>query len=512
MSTNGGSFPYGTINESSKQELRQRPFLKYAILSITIFVALALVVTALDRDGSTHLLTSLYHPPPSSVQADLVDNFEFTLKRSGYEPLAFFAGNSSYSSVLTYKMFEKYIGIIEPSSDTLISIPSLDEDKDYFIKFTACEYDSTTGESSAECEFGTIKSTGKIRHVTLACNAYDEYSITVEQFSTLTGNLMTSSSGIALCMSVRRDISSLTADHLSSTMDAMHTLWSVSEEDGQALYGENFHSSTYFAEAHMFNAAQRDSDHIHEGLGFMTQHVKLTNMFELAIQAVDPSVTLPYWDYTYESGDLTKSPMFTPDTFGSLKSPVDTCCWQYKYDNMLDAAIPDGRWALTKADPHQDRFSELTSAYGFLRGPWNTNPSPYISRFTIAMTSLPACSDFYSWVQMTSMTDFFDIAPFAPHASTHGAVGGVYGCDVFDPLTEAGVIVDFTSQKKLCKKWSIIMKELYRADMITPKTGCSASSYNMSGISCGFECGESDSEISSMKATLKNLIDGAHMR
>ena len=30
-------------------------------------------------------------------------------------------------------------------------------------------------------------------------------------------------------------------------------------------------------------------DHIHEGLGFLPQHIKLTNMFEVAIQAVDPS-------------------------------------------------------------------------------------------------------------------------------------------------------------------------------------------------------------------------------
>jgi hypothetical protein len=83
-------------------------------------------------------------------------------------------------------------------------------------------------------------------------------------------------------------------------MDAMYTLWSVDEDEGQALYGDSYHSSAYFASAHDFNAAQQDADHIHEGLGFLPQHIKLTNMFEEAVQAVDPSVALPYWDFTID--------------------------------------------------------------------------------------------------------------------------------------------------------------------------------------------------------------------
>ena len=108
---------------------------------------------------------------------------------------------------------------------------------------------------------------------------------------------------------------------------------------------ENFNVSW---KAHNFNAAWRDGDHIHEGLGFLTQHTKLSNMFELAMQAVDPSVTLPYWDYTIESAaDQTvfDSVAFTPETFGTLVEPKNhTIGWTFRDDPLLGATIRDGRW------------------------------------------------------------------------------------------------------------------------------------------------------------------------
>jgi MFS family permease len=50
----------------------------------------------------------------------------------------------------------------------------------------------------------------------------------------------------------------------------------------------------------LFNAAWQDADHIHEGLGFLPQHIKLSNLFELSLQAVNPSLSLPYWEFTEE--------------------------------------------------------------------------------------------------------------------------------------------------------------------------------------------------------------------
>lgn len=37
--------------------------------------------------------------------------------------------------------------------------------------------------------------------------------------------------------------------------------------------------------------------------GIMTHHVGYTLQFEQALQLVDPSVTVPYWEYTLEGKD-----------------------------------------------------------------------------------------------------------------------------------------------------------------------------------------------------------------
>ena len=416
------SFPYNSIDDDSDRRARFAVVFKYLAIVTGFAIISACIVAYSGDDSLSNFFVSFVETSVSNQYNDAVlePGFSFTMHRSGYDGLTYFDDDSD--SFMTYKILEKYAAIIEPYQAMVVDIPSLDLSADYNIRFTACPYDSSTGVVSSEnCEFGELKKT-KTRPMVVKCAAHDEYSITVEQFSMTSNAFMLNSTALARCLYVRRDISALSDQDLADTMDAMYTLWSTAELDGQALYGSNFHSSKWFAQGHMFNAAQRDADHIHEGQGFLAQHVKLTNLYELSVQAVNPAVTLPYWDYTYESGDLSQSIMFTPETFGSVNNPTEACCWTYANDSILDAAIPDGRWAYTKADLHNEKYTDLTNAFGYMRGPWNTNPSPYISRFTISHTSLPSCSAYYRWVQLTDQTEFFALAPFAPHASTHGKV------------------------------------------------------------------------------------------
>ena len=50
------------------------------------------------------------------------------------------------------------------------------------------------------------------------------------------------------------------------------------------LYGPLFQDSAYFASMHLNYAGDRDCDHMHDGMGFITQHLGLTAEFELALQ------------------------------------------------------------------------------------------------------------------------------------------------------------------------------------------------------------------------------------
>ena len=435
----------------------------------------------------------------------------FTLNRVGYDPLDYFA--QSPSSSMTYAMLADYVAVIEPNApmDLVIFDSSSDSGYDEVNSYIyqVCPKGST---STDDCQYGSI---GKNKVSTsFSCSPLtDAYEIEVLKMDAF-GEEMSDFElkGNALCVYVRREMRDLSDEDLSKTMDAMYTMWTLAQEDGISQYGQWFKNSTYFASAHDFNAAWQDADHIHEGLGFLPQHMKITNLFELAMQSVDNSVTLPYWDFTIDyAQNLTifESPIFTEETFGTLKSPADHYWgWTYKNDKIEDALIQDGRWKATQADLNY-QYPELQNGFGYIRGPWNMNPSPYITRFTSYTLSLPSCLDYYAWASDKEFVDFLEIAAYGPHASTHGVIGSVYGCDLMDPLLEDGIIRDEDSQLSICKKWGFYLKELYRSNYIVPRTDCSYTSLAKNDIDCGFTCNTNTYEA--MLTELPSVISSQYV-
>ena len=263
---------------------------------------------------------------------------KFSLKREGCALLDFFA--KTPTSALTYSFFADHTAVVEPYTKTELVVfddsteSGFDETNNF--RFSACPVGGTTDQ----CQYGISAPSQPSLSATIIfeCASFDTYDISVSKFTSdwvQSGDELT---GTAVCMYVRREIRELTDADLSKTMDAMYALWSTSQEDGEAMYGKTFKNSTYFASAHDFNAAWQDSDHIHEGLGFLPQHIKLTNKFEEAMQAVDPSITLPYWDFTIDyAKNLTifESPVFTSQTFGTLREPTDHYWgWTYKVGRL----------------------------------------------------------------------------------------------------------------------------------------------------------------------------------
>jgi len=413
----------------------------------------------------------------------------FTLTRVGYEPLDYFMPTPQ--SALTYSIFTNYTTLLEPYApmDLVVFDSSTESGYDETNKYSyvACPLEGQS--TGGGCTTGTSGSLSSV----FSCSAFDEYEIKVttldQHGDEIDGSTVT---GYGLCMYVRREIRDLTESDLGKTMDSMYALWSTLQEDGEQKYGMQFKNSTYFASAHDFNAAWQDADHIHEGLGFLPQHIKITNAFEKSMQAVDRSVSLPYWDFTIDyAQNLTifESPIFSADMFGTLVQPTDHYWgWTYKNDKIVDAAIPDGRWKQAPADVNY-QYPDLQNGFGYIRGPWNMNPSPYITRFTSYTLSLPSCLDYYAWATDKEFLDFMAIAAYGPHASTHGVIGSVYGCDLMDPLLADGIIRDAESQLSICKKWGFYLKELYRANYILPRTDdCSAGELTKDTIDCGFTC------------------------
>jgi hypothetical protein len=237
-----------------------------------------------EKTGLTNVV--LHSAFSSSFRAHASNSIDFSFQRSGYDILPYFLSESN--QILQYKFLEKYNGVIEPHALNQLAILTSDSSVNSY-KYSLCSTSSTSTCYSGEYFPEDVdSSTG----VTVPCDSFDEFNVEVTAYDS-NGVVLTYTEGSAVCMYVRREIQSLTQEDLKSTMDTMYTLWTTPEEEGQQLYGENYHDADYFTAAHDFNAAQPDADHIHEGLGFVPQHIKLSNWFESSLQAVNPAVSLP---------------------------------------------------------------------------------------------------------------------------------------------------------------------------------------------------------------------------
>lgn len=205
----------------------------------------------------------------------------------------------------------------------------------------------------------------------------------------------------------------------------MYELWTtVNEADGVRKYGRAFHNIMYLLKFHHFNAADRKTDHIHNGNGIIMQHIKFTNIFEASLQSILPALALPYWDFTVDAASnlrINESFAMNPSMFGGLTRPkVFTQGFTAEHDRIASGAIPSGRWANFLSDFNED-FPDMQFGYGYMRAPWNLNPSPFVSRFTFNFSTykLPSCSDHFNLLNFNNMMTFFDLGEFAPHGNMH---------------------------------------------------------------------------------------------
>ena len=93
---------------------------------------------------------------------------------------------------------------------------------------------------------------------------------------------------------------SLTIADRESFLNAAAEIWNNRQTAGEDKYGPKFTSVDTLVAVHSLASNDIMCDGFHEGTGFITHHLALTNTFEAALRAVDPSVTLPYWDFTIE--------------------------------------------------------------------------------------------------------------------------------------------------------------------------------------------------------------------
>lgn len=279
---------------------------------------------------------------------------------------------------------------------------------------------------------------------------------------------------------VRRELRDLDASDRDRYLDAIAVTHTLSDEVGKRKFGEKYQSVNWFAETHLFWSAHRECDHWHSGSGFVQQHMAFTLRFEQTLQAIDPRVCSHYWDFTIDVAQglrccWTRSILFSPDFFSTVDPPND--------DHIVDS----GRWAYTRIQ--SSTAGRGVNSYGLLGVPWNTNPTPFLTRsqqlFGMAnYANIPyfGCGRLRYMYRTTA--SFYETSYIIDkfHSQVHGMVGGYwnYKNDLIEAEPILNALIGNVSSAS-----NAISKFLWRYGLTECPSFCSVDHTPASNCSCG---------------------------
>lgn len=273
---------------------------------------------------------------------------------------------------------------------------------------------------------------------------------------------------------VRREIRSLQNDDRNSFLAALHTVYHVSTQEGRIKFGTKYKHISYFARLHLAGAAARDCDHWHDGAGLMVHHMSFTLELEQVLQAIDPVVTVPYWDYSIDAAefgsDWLESKIFDPDWFGPVQN-VKAANADSDAVSTGTHIVSEGRWAYTPIMANAGAFSPVTNAHGLLRSPWNMNPTPFLTRwikvfnFTNAgYSSFPDCQSMFQCFASNTLTDMHECLNGDTHGPVHVMLGGQW-----HQATKQRLVIHYYSLERV---QLLIFKNLWRRGYASCPSSC----------------------------------------
>ena len=350
------------------------------------------------------------------------------------------------------------------------------------------------------------------------------YSILLEE---LDGDqLLTSYSEDIVIKYVRRELRSLTESDADLFFETAKTMWDVSSEEGKIKYGNNFKNIEYFTSLHGDLAGAKDCDHIHDGMAFVPFHVAISMKFEKSLQAINPQVSLPYWDYSIDFENIAS------DYNGTYsESWFESEVWKSNWFGKIDTEnnlnyVTEGRWAYTEMLGGGNNGMKYSSddyvhnSYGYLRAPWNQNPSKYITRSSTScganydekIMGTSDCNVHYQLVfnsQYSSFESFSWFIPGPAHGPVHMLTGGISGCsEDYDSLLDEGFSEEHVNKLKFTA--FISRKNFYRSGYLSCPETCDVDSDSTCTCSCPNL--ESDIKNGKMQDYLIKLIYNGGMK
>lgn len=198
--------------------------------------------------------------------------------------------------------------VVEPNKETTLSIGLSSTN-------SACIWKITLNGNNVGKSYGC----GDVKHTFTSVSGI--YTISVE----INGVILTEQ---AVCKYVRREIRTLTKYDRTTYFSALQLIHRLTLQEGQAQFGDNFKNYAYFTSKHLDAWTENDCFPLvgpfHGSNAFLTSHAAFTLELEQALQAIDPSLSQPYWDFTVDAElglEWTNSDLFGYDYFGSISPP-----------------------------------------------------------------------------------------------------------------------------------------------------------------------------------------------
>lgn len=283
---------------------------------------------------------------------------------------------------------------------------------------------------------------------------------------------------------VRREIRLMTSTDRDRLLRAMYFVYTVRTSEGvERLQDTRYRGIEYFIREHLHGGADRACDHWHDDAGIMTHHVGFTMEFEKVLQVVDPTVTVPYWDYTIDSYRyctpdssftcwreeiLQKSPLFWDDWFGA-GSP-----------DTVDHAVHQGLWGNVTVFAAAGNYSSITNPYGLLRSPWNTDSTLNALRRSSQVDGFDAmgmvsCSDWQRCFESKNLATMNTCLNGEVHGPIHILLGGQWHTNL--PILNNSAIwsgVGDGEGANLAGEQLLFSKLLWRSGYLRCPESCSA--------------------------------------
>lgn len=229
---------------------------------------------------------------------------------------------------------------------------------------------------------------------------------------------------------VKRELRSLSESDRKAFLKSAAKLWKYTTEEGREKYGDKFTSISTLVEEHALASNDIKCDQFHEGSGFFTHHFAMTQTFEAALRSIDPSVTVPYWDFTIEGQQITDLDQ-KPSYFLEI-TPFLSDTWFGSVDE--NDHIQDSHFAFAQMPKVTNTSIVTPNSYGYVRSYWNNNNDPYVTRHLFDVCGvepenkrIPDCQAHYDIVNTETLSEFQILSPNDGHGTVHVHLGGMGG-------------------------------------------------------------------------------------